>query len=177
MIKKKEVVKKLISKNKIDKRITQISKLISKDYKDKKPFFICLLKGAWVFSADLLRKIKIPVLIDFLIVSSYANKTVSMGKINVESKLSSSVRGKDVLLIEDIVDTGLTISEVKKYLRSKRPRSIKICALLDKPSRRKVKIKLDYVGFKVPDKFIVGYGIDYANKYRYLPFIGYVEFK
>jgi hypoxanthine phosphoribosyltransferase len=173
---KKEVVRKLISKNKIDKRISQISKLISKDYKNKKPFFICLLKGAWVFSADLLRKVKIPVLIDFLTVSSYADQTITTGKINIESRLSSSVRGRDILIIEDIVDTGLTIKKIKKYLLTKKPRSIKVCALLDKPMRRKIKVKLDYVGFRVPDKFIVGYGIDYANKYRNLPYIGYVEF-
>lgn len=175
--KKKEVVKKLIPKEEIDRRINELANIISKDYKNKKPFFICLLKGGWVFSADFLRKLKIPVFIDFLTASSYKNNTIPSGKVIIESKLSSLIKGKDVLILEDIVDTGHTMSKIVKYLKSKKPKSLKVCTLLDKPSRRKVKVKLDYVGFQVPDKFIVGYGIDYADKYRNLPFVGYVEFK
>lgn len=176
MSKTKETIKKLISKGEIARKITRLARQISKDYKDKNPFFVCLLKGGWVFSADLLRKIKIPVLIDFLMVSSYEDKTASTGRVEVKSPLSSSVEGKDILIVEDIVDSGLTVSKIKEYLYTLKPNSVKICALLDKPCRRKVEVELDYVGFEIPDKFVVGYGIDYAHKYRQLPYIGYVEF-
>ncbi|MFH1856887.1 MAG: hypoxanthine phosphoribosyltransferase [Candidatus Omnitrophota bacterium] len=174
---KYETVKKLISKAEINKKVTELAEIISRDYKNKQPFFICMLKGGWVFSADLIRKVTIPVLIDFLGVSSYGDKTESTGKIDIKSDLSTSVKDKDVLIIEDIVDSGFTLSKIKEYLLAQKPASLKICTLLDKPSRRKVKVKLDYAGFEIPDKFVVGYGIDYANKYRQLPYIGFVEFK
>lgn len=175
LMEKKEVVRTLITKVEIDKKVTQLARQISRDYKDKNPFFVCLLKGGWVFSADLLRKIKIPAAVDFLMVSSYEDKTTSTGRVEIKSALSTSIAGKDVLIIEDIVDSGLTVSKIKEYLYTLKPKSVKICTLLDKPARRRVEVELDYVGFEIPDKFVVGYGIDYANKYRQLPYIGYIE--
>lgn len=172
----KETIRTLIARVEIDRKITQLAKQISRDYKDKNPFFVCLLKGGWMFSADLLRKIKIPAAVDFLMVSSYEDKTTSTGRVEIKSALSSSIAGKDVLIIEDIVDSGLTVSKIKEYLYTLTAKSVKICTLLDKPARRCVEVELDYVGFEIPDKFVVGYGIDYANKYRQLPYIGYLAF-
>jgi hypoxanthine phosphoribosyltransferase len=134
-----------------------------------------VLKGSSIFFADLVRELNMPLQIEFVRLSSYGSGTESTGKVKILHGLRTPVRGKDVLIIEDIVDTGLSISYLTKYLSKKNPASLRLCALLDKPSRRKIPVKIDYLGFKVPDKFIVGYGIDWNEKFRYLPDIAVLE--
>ncbi len=174
-MKKEARVIKLISEKRIKKRVKELAEEISRDYKGKNPVLIGVLKGSFVFFADLIRNLKIPVTCDFISIASYGKETKTSGKIKLEKDLRESLSGKDVLIIEDIVDTGLSLSYLLKYLTKKRPKSLAICALLDKPARRKLKIKIDYIGFKVPNKFVVGYGIDYNEKFRSLPYIGYVK--
>ncbi|MBI4834563.1 MAG: hypoxanthine phosphoribosyltransferase [Planctomycetes bacterium] len=167
----------LISQQEIKKRVGELASLIQKDYRCKNPLLIGILKGAFVFLADLVREIKIPVECDFIQVSSYGNGTVSSGKIKLKTRRFDAIKGKDIIIIDDIVDTGLTMDFLMKRLKSFSPRSIRLCALLDKPSRRRVKIKIDYYGFKTPDKFIIGYGLDYKGQYRNLPYVGYLDSK
>ncbi|MEO0073006.1 MAG: hypoxanthine phosphoribosyltransferase [candidate division WOR-3 bacterium] len=165
----------LLSEAEIQKKIKELGQQISQDYKDSSPLVIGVLKGAWVFMADLVRAITIPIRCDFLQVSSYGQATESSGVVKIITDLKSSITNEDVILVEDIVDTGLTLRYIIDYLSLRRPKSIKICALLDKPERHKLNIKIDYLGFTVPNKFVVGYGIDYQELYRNLPYIGYVE--
>jgi len=136
---------------------------------------VCILKGGVIFMADLLRQITVPVKIEFMAVSSYGNSTSSSGIVRILKDLDTSIEGKDVLLVEDIVDTGLTLRYITEYLRGRKPRSLKICTMLDKPSRRKVDVEIHYKGFEIPDKFVIGYGLDYAGLYRNLPYIGVLE--
>jgi hypoxanthine phosphoribosyltransferase len=159
----------LISRQEIKKTIAKLAKQIRKDYEGKNPVIISVLKGSAVFFADLIRELNIPLQIEFVQVSSYGSGTESSGKIKVIQRLRTSIKDRHVLVIEDIVDTGNTLSYLLKYLARKKPASLKLCALTDKPSRRKVPVKIDYLGFTVPDKFIVGYGIDFNEEYRYLP--------
>ena len=133
---------------------------------------ICILKGAVIFMSDLMREIKIPVAIDFMTVSSYKNSTSSSGEVDIVNDLSRSIEGLDVLIVEDIIDSGMTLSKLVPMLKKRNPLSIKICTLLDKPERRKTELNADYVGFRIENKFIVGYGLDYAEKYRNLKYIG-----
>ncbi|MEK7845752.1 MAG: hypoxanthine phosphoribosyltransferase [Nitrospinota bacterium] len=165
----------LITEDMIKKRVKELGETISADYTGREIFAIGILKGAWIFMADLVRNIKIPVMCDFIGVSSYADATVSSERVRLISDIRIPVNGKDVLLIDDIIDTGFSINFVKEYIKSKGPASIKLCVLLDKPSRRKVDIHMDYKGFTIPDRFVVGYGLDYAERYRNLPFISVVE--
>ncbi|MEK6546620.1 MAG: hypoxanthine phosphoribosyltransferase [Nitrospinota bacterium] len=165
----------LITEDMIKKRVKELGETISADYTGREIFAIGILKGAWIFMADLVRNIKIPVMCDFIGVSSYADATVSSERVRLISDIRIPVNGKDVLLIDDIIDTGFSINFVKEYIKSKGPASIKLCVLLDKPSRRKVDIHVDYKGFTIPDRFVVGYGLDYAERYRNLPFISVVE--
>lgn len=159
----------LISRQEIKKTIAKLAKQLRKDYEGKNPVIISVLKGSAVFFADLIRELNIPLQIEFVQVSSYGSGTESSGKIKVIQRLRTSIKDRHVLVIEDIVDTGNTLSYLLKYLARKKPASLKLCALTDKPSRRKVPVKIDYLGFTVPDKFIVGYGIDFNEEYRYLP--------
>ena len=161
--------KKLIPRSKIDLKIRQIAKEISKDYKGKKLVLVGVLKGSFVFLADLIRNINIPIELDFVQVSSYGASRVSSGVIKIKKDIDLPIIGKDVLIIEDIIDFGYTMDYLIKFLSHKKPKSIKVCALLDKPSRRKVKVPIAYCGFRVPDEFIVGYGLDLSEKYRNLP--------
>jgi len=161
----------LFSQVKIKRRVAALARQINRDYRGKKLVLVGVLKGAFVFLADLLRAIKIPVELDFIQVASYGASTKSSGVIKIKKDVDLSIVGKDVLLVEDIVDYGYTLDFLLKFLRDKKPRSVKICALLDKPSRRKVKVPIAYRGFKVPDEFIVGYGLDFAEKHRNLPYI------
>lgn len=161
----------LITEEDIKKRARELGEKISIDYKDKEIIAIGILKGAWIFMSDLVRNIKIPVMCDFIGVSSYGDGTVSNERVKLISDIRIPVNGKDVLLIDDIIDTGFSIKFVKDYIESKNPASIKLCVLLDKQSRRKVDIHADYTGFTIPDRFVVGYGLDYAEKYRNLPYI------
>ncbi|MEO0116874.1 MAG: hypoxanthine phosphoribosyltransferase [candidate division WOR-3 bacterium] len=168
-------VKRLIAEEEIKKRVKELAKEISSDYKNSVPVLVGILKGSWVFFADLVREMKIPVICDFISIASYGKKTKSSGRIKLEKGLREKVKGKEIIIIEDIIDTGLSLKYLLQYLKRKKPKSIAICALLDKEERREVKIPVKYVGFKVPNKFIVGYGIDYAERFRYLPYIGYIE--
>ncbi len=166
----------LISESEIQKRVKDLASVISTDNKNSTPLLVGILKGAWVFMADLVRNITIPVNIDFLQVSSYGKATESSGIVKIVTDLKCSIEGKNVILVEDIVDSGLTLKYITDYLTLRRPNKIKICSLLDKPTRHKIELKVDYLGFEVPNKFVVGYGIDYQELYRNLPYIAYVEF-
>jgi hypoxanthine phosphoribosyltransferase len=143
---------------------------ISIDYRNKDIIAVGLLRGAFIFFADLLRKVTLPVIIDFMIASSY-EKTESTGNIKIHADIRENITGKDVLLVEDIIDTGLTLSAIRQQILSLKPLSLKICVLLDKRERRIKEVPLDYVGFEIPDEFVVGYGLDYENRYRNLPYI------
>ncbi|MEO0076950.1 MAG: hypoxanthine phosphoribosyltransferase [candidate division WOR-3 bacterium] len=167
----------LISEQAIQKKVKELANAIAHDYKDTTPLLVGILKGAWVFMADLVRQISIPIHCDFLQVSSYGKATESSGIVKIITDLKCSIEGKDVILVEDIVDTGLTLKYIMDYLALRRPKSIRICALLDKPARHKIELTIDYLGFTVPNKFVVGYGIDYQELYRNLPYIAYIEFE
>lgn len=167
----------LITENQISERVKQLGKEITEAYRGKNLLLISILKGSAVFLADLMREIELPLEIDFMCVSSYQNSTESSGKVNIVKDLSKDIKSYDVLIVEDILDTGLTLSYLIPKLLDRNPESLKICTLLDKPSRRKVPVYADYTGFSIEDSFIVGYGLDYAEKYRNLRYIGiYKEF-
>ncbi|MFH1230256.1 MAG: hypoxanthine phosphoribosyltransferase [Planctomycetota bacterium] len=164
----------LISDNLIRKKVKLLSEQISKDYINKQPLLIGILNGAFVFTADLIRYLTIPVRCDFMRVSSYNQSTQSSGKIKIIMNIDFPVKNKDIIIVDDIIDTGLTTRYIINRLKRQKPRSIKICALLNKPSRRIIPIKIDYCGFTIPNKFVVGYGIDYKEQYRQLHYIGYL---
>lgn len=166
--KRKEI---LFSREDIRKRVEELGKQITKDYKGKKILAVSLLKGSFVFAADLVREIDAPVKIEFMATSSYGHGEQSSGKVNVLYDLNTDIEGYDVLVVDDIADTGITMEFVLKHLKSKNPASIKCCVLLDKPSRRKTQLEADYVGFTIPDKFIVGYGLNYGDYYRNVPYV------
>ena len=165
----KDIAKILITKEQLQKRVEELGKQISEDYKGEKLTLICILRGASVFFADLLRQITIPCEIDFIAVSSYGAGTTTSGEVKLVKDLSSTIDGENVIIVEDIMDTGVTLSYLKKMLLARNPKSIKICACIDKPERRTADIKSDYIGFTVPNEFIVGYGLDYNERYRNLP--------
>ena len=167
-------IKELISKEIIEKRIEELAEKISKDYEGKDIVFIVVLKGAAIFAVELAMKVKPNVRFEFVELSSYEG-TESTGIIKVNKDLTSSIEGKDVLIVEDIIDTGRTLSYLKEYLLNKKPNSLKICTLINKPSRRLIHVDIDYNGFDIEDKFIVGYGFDIDQDYRNMPYIGYVE--
>ncbi len=170
-----ETIRELISEQEVDKRIEELGKQISSDYAGKSIHMICILKGGAFFMCELAKRITLPVSIDFMYVSSYGNETSSSGNIRIKKDLDESVEGKDVLIVEDIIDSGRTLYFLTEELKKRGAKSISLCTLLDKPDRRVVEVKTDYVGFQIPDEFVVGYGLDYAQKYRTLPFIGVVE--
>ena len=168
-----DVADVLVSAADIQAKVAELGATLSQDYAGRELTLVSVLKGALPFMADLMRQITIPVQIDLMEVSSYGGaSTETSGLVRILKDLSSSIDGRDVLIVEDIIDTGLTLNYLLRYLRGKNPRSIKICALLDKPARRLVEINIDYRGFTIPDQFVVGYGLDYAEFYRNLPFIG-----
>jgi hypoxanthine phosphoribosyltransferase len=166
----------LLDEDVIQQKVRELARKISGDYAGRSPLLVGILKGAWVFMADLVRQVSIPVTCDFLGVSSYGASTESSGVVKIVADLKKPVEGKEVLLVEDIVDSGLTLNFLIESMRLRRAKSVRVCALLDKPTRHRVDVKLDYLGFTVPDRFLVGYGIDYAERYRNLPYIGYLEF-
>ena len=168
-------IKTLIDEQKLQNRIAQIAKQIEEEYKGKEITFICILKGSVFFTMDLAKKIDGDVRLEFIRVSSYGEGTESSGEIKMKLDLKDSIQGKDVIVIEDIIDTGRTLSFLIEYLKMKKPNSVKLCALLDKPDRRVIDVKVDYTGFQIPDKFVIGYGLDWDEKYRNLPYIGYIE--
>ncbi len=172
MIKTNEV---LITKEQLEKRVAELGAQISKDYEGKTILLIGILKGSVPFMADLMRHIDGDVEIDFMSVSSYGSSTKSSGVVRIIKDLDKSIEGKDVIIVEDIVDSGLTLSYLKSHLLSRNPASLKVCTMLDKPARRKVEFKPDYCGFEIEDKFIVGYGLDFDQKYRHLPYISWIK--
>ncbi len=166
------IVEVLISREKVEERIKELAKEIEKDYAGKELVCVGLLKGSVMFMADLIKSIDLDLRIDFMKVSSYGSGTNSTGVVKILKDVDVDLAGKDVLIVEDIIDTGLTILNVKDFLSKKNPKSVKVCTLLDKPSRRVVEVKGEYVGFEIPDEFVVGYGLDFDEKYRNLPFVG-----
>lgn len=161
----------LLSKEEIAGRIEEISKVISEDYKDKKLYVLSLLRGSFIFAADLVRELSIPVQIGFMSTSSYGHDEVSTGEVTVVQEIADNIEGYDVLIVDDIVDTGTTMKFIKEYLTKFNPSSIKSCVLLDKPSRRKVEIEPDYTCFTIEDVFVVGYGLNYGDYYRNIPYV------
>ena len=167
----KDVKDILVSEADIKKLVAQLGRRITSDYEGKEIMVICILKGAVMFCADLIREIKVPLRLDFMAVSSYGETTESSGAVQILKDLDSSVEGRHLLIVEDIVDTGLTLRYLISILNARGPASIKTCALLDKPERRKVDVKIDYAGIEIPDAFVIGYGLDYAEDYRHLPYV------
>jgi hypoxanthine phosphoribosyltransferase len=168
-------LKVLISRSEIDAAVSRLAQQINKDYRDKSPILIAVLKGAFVFIADLVRRLEMPVQVEFVGLSSYGAGTQSCGKISLTLRLGCDISGKDVIIIEDIIDSGLTTTFLLDYLKQWQPASVKICTLTDKPARRQTPVEIDYLGFNVPDKFLVGYGLDCNEKYRNLPDIYFIE--
>lgn len=167
----------LISEEDVDKRIQELGEQISRDYDGKEIHLVCVLRGGSFFMCELAKRITVPVSLDFMSVSSYGNDTKSSGAVRIVKDLDDSIQGKDVLVVEDIIDSGRTLSYLLEMLKDRQPNSLKLCTLLDKPDRRVVDVDIDYTAFQVPDRFVVGYGLDYAQKYRNLPYIGVVEFE
>jgi len=166
--------KKLISRARVQKRIRELAGSVSRDYRGRKLVLIGVLKGAFVFMADLLREISIPVEVDFIQVSSYGASKTSSGVIKIKKDIDLPIVGKDVLIIEDIIDYGYTMDYLLRFLKAKKPKSVRVCSLLDKTERREVQVPVAYRGFEVPDKFMVGYGLDFAEKFRNLPYIAHL---
>ena len=165
----------LLSEAQLEERVKELGKAISDDFAGKDVMFIGVLKGCFIFMADLMRHVTIPCSMDFLAVSSYGGGTVSTGAVKINKDLSEDIAGKHIIFVEDILDSGITLSYLEKYLMNRQPASISIATLMDKPARRKAEIKADYAGFVVPDAFVVGYGLDYNEKYRNLPFVGILK--
>ena len=170
-----EVAKVLYSKPQIERRVAQLGREISKDYAAKQPVLIGVLRGVFCFMADLMRQISLPLSMDFMSVSYYKSGEGSNGGVHITKGPDVEIKGRNVLLVEDIVDTGMTLNYLLRYLDSLEPASVKVCALLDKRVRRLVNVRVDYVGFEAPDEFLIGYGLDYLEKYRNLPFIGILK--
>ena len=170
-----ETVRVLVEEEEVDKRIRDLGEQISKDYEGKEVHLICVLKGGVFFMCELAKRITVPVSMDFMSVSSYGDGTASSGVVKIAKDLDETLEGKDVLIVEDIIDSGRTLSYLIEILKKRNPASIRLCTLLDKPERRVTDVKVDYVAFNIPDEFVVGYGLDYAQKYRNLPFIGVIE--
>ena len=172
-----ERVEVLLTEQEVDTRIKEIGAQISRDYEGKKIHLVCVLKGGSFFMCELAKRITVPVSIDFMSVSSYGGGTSSSGVVRIVKDLDEPLEGRDVIVVEDIVDSGRTLSYLMAMLKERGPRSLRLCTLLDKPDRRVVDVKVDYTGYQIPDKFVVGYGLDYDQKYRNLPYIGVVEFE
>ena len=170
-----DILRVLATQSDIDKVVSELGAKISEDYKDKNLLLVSVLKGSVVFMADLMRKITIPCGIDFMSVSSYGSGVKTSGVVKIIKDLDIDLKGYDVLLVEDILDSGLTLEYIKTLLSERGTKSIRICTLLDKPERRKANVTADYKGFDIPDEFVVGYGLDFAEKYRNLPFIGILK--
>ncbi|MCY6485720.1 hypoxanthine phosphoribosyltransferase [Clostridium aestuarii] len=172
---KNDIEKILLSEEELQEKIKKIGKKISDDYRNKELILIGVLKGSVPFMADLMKRIEIPCNMDFMAVSSYGSSTESSGVVRILKDLDFEIEGKDVLIIEDIIDSGITLSYLKKYLHAKNPNSVEIACLLNKPERREIEMDVKYLGYDVPNYFLVGYGLDYAEKYRNLPYIGILK--
>jgi len=165
----------LLTSEQIAERVAQLGGQLAADYAERDPVLVSVLKGSFVFLADLIRTMEIPVSVDLMEVSSYGGATESSGQVRILKDLSGPIQGRNVVLVEDIIDTGLTLNYLLKYLHDKGPASIRICCLLDKPARRLAEIPIDYRGFIIPDRFVIGYGLDYDERYRNLPYIGVLK--
>ncbi len=170
-----DVLKVLISEEEIANKVRELGAQISKDYAGKTPIVVSVLKGSVVFVSDLIRAMEVDLQIDFMVVSSFAGGTVSTGAVKIMKDIDNVIEDRDVLIVEDILDSGITLEYITEIFKGRGPKSIKIATLLDKPARRKSNIVPDYVGFVVPDEFVIGYGLDYAEKYRNLPYIGVLK--
>ena len=170
-----EHVKVLLSEKEVDDRIQAIGEQISRDYAGKQVHLICVLKGGSFFLCELAKRITVPVSLDFMSVSSYGDGTESSGIVRIIKDLDDSIEGENVLIVEDIIDSGRTLSYLVENLKSRGAKSVRLCTLMSKPSRRVVDVPVDYIGYEIPDEFVVGYGLDYAQKYRNLPYVGIVE--
>lgn len=165
----KDAERILLPKEKIAERVKELGKQLSAEYKDKNPLMICILKGSVLFFSDLIREMDIPLEIEFIAISSYGNSTKTSGEVKVVKDTDKSLENRHVILVEDIVDTGLTLAYLKNMLERRAPASLKICTLLDKPERREAEIKVEYTGFTIPNSFVIGYGLDFSQKYRNMP--------
>ena len=165
----------LISEEEVQKRVRELAAQISKDYEGESVKLICILKGSVFFTCELAKRITVPVILDFMQVSSYGSQTVSSGTLKVKKELDEPIEGDNVIIVEDIIDSGNTLSRLVPMLQERNPKSLKVCTLLDKPERREVAVKVDYNGFNIPDKFGVGYGLDYDQNYRNLPYVGVIN--
>ncbi|MDE3017819.1 MAG: hypoxanthine phosphoribosyltransferase [Nitrospirota bacterium] len=165
----------IVTQEQMRTRIKDLGREIASDYADKDLILVGILKGAFAFYADLARAIRIPLRVDFLVVTSYGSRAKTSGKVKMVTDLTENIAGRDVLLVEDIVDSGLTLQYLTKTLSKRKPKSIKACALLNKPDRRQVTVPVDYVGFEIPNKYVVGYGLDYQQKYRNLPYLAVLD--
>ncbi len=172
-----EHVEVLLTEEEVDARIQAIGEQISRDYQGKQVHLICVLKGGSFFLCELAKRISVPVSLDFMSVSSYGSDTKSSGVVRIVKDLDDSIKGKNVLVVEDIVDSGRTLSYLLEMLQDRGPESLRLCTLLDKPERRVIDVKADYTGFQIPDEFVVGYGLDYDQRYRNLPYIGILKFE
>lgn len=171
-----EHVRVMLTEEEVNRRIQQIGEQISKDYAGRQVHLVCVLKGGSFFMCELAKRITVPVSLDFMSVSSYGKDTKSSGVVKIVKDLDEPLKDKDVLVVEDIVDSGRTLNYLMEMLRDREPASLHLCTLLDKPDRRVINVNVDYTGFEIPDEFVVGYGLDYDQKYRNLPYIGVVEF-
>ena len=171
-----EKIRVLLSEQEVEKRVLEVAAQVSQDYQGKMPHLICILKGGVFFMCELAKRITVPVSLDFMSVSSYGSDTKSSGVVRIIKDLDESLKDKDVIVVEDIVDSGRTLSYLLEMLRDREPASLRLCTLLDKPDRRVIPVDVDYTGFEIPDQFVVGYGLDYNQRYRNLPYIGIVEF-
>lgn len=172
-----EKISVLLAEEEVAARIRAMGEQISKDYEGKQIHMICVLKGGTFFMCELAKRITVPVSLDFMAVSSYGGDTKSSGVVKIVKDLDDTIQGKDVLVVEDIVDSGRTLSYLMEMLRDRKPASLRLCTLLDKPDRRVIEVPVDYTGFQIPDEFVVGYGLDYDQKYRNLPYIGIISFE
>ena len=170
-----DIERVLFSEEELDRRVSEIAAEINRDYAGKEPMLISVLRGSFVFMADLIRKIEVPCTVDFMSVSSYGRGTTSSGQVQITKDLSDDIEGKDIIVVEDILDSGNTLSYLLQLLQARKPASMKLCTLLDKPDRRVKEVHVNYTGFTIPDEFVVGYGLDYAEKYRNLPYIGILK--
>ena len=172
---KQEILEVLLTEEQIQQRVRELGEQITRDYEGKRPFFLGVLKGCFVFMADLIRAVDLPCEMDFMAVSSYGSGTSTTGAVEITKDLKRNIEGMDLIIVEDILDSGVTLNYLTGYLQVRKPASMKIVTLLDKPSRRKAPIKADYFGFDVPNEFVVGYGLDYDERYRNLPYIGILK--
>lgn len=170
-----DIERVLFSEEQLKQRVAEIAQQIDRDYEGKEPLLVSVLRGSFVFMADLVRQITLPCTVDFMAVSSYGSGTTSSGQVKIVKDLSEQIEGRDVIVVEDILDSGNTLSYLLKLLEARHPASIRLCTLLDKPERRTKPVHVDYSGFSIPDAFVVGYGLDYDEKYRNLPYIGILK--